>query len=198
MTPEQANAAALWVAYTWFIDAVEVAPLAIINAPEKACGKSMLLEVLGRMCAKPLSVANVTPAALFRSVEHWNPTLLIDEADTFFSGKDELKGLINAGYTRANAFVLRTVGDNHEPKMFKVWGAKALAGISLEKHLPDSTMSRAIMFCLRRKLPHDSVERLRHAEAGLFTGIASKLSRFANDYSQQIIDVLDSRHSVCP
>ncbi len=186
MDVEQANAAALWIALTWFIDVVEVAPLAIINAPEKACGKSQLLDVIGRMSARPLPVANTSTAALFRSVELWRPTVLIDEADTFLRENAELKGLINAGHTRASAFVLRVVGDNHEPKRFKVWGAKALAGISLEKHLPDSTMSRAIVFNLRRKLPHESVTRLRHADAGVFEDIASKLARFADDYSQQV------------
>lgn len=186
MKPEQAYAAALWVALTWFIDVVEVAPLAIINAPEKSCGKSQFLDVMGRMSARPLSVANATSAALFRSVEQWCPTMLIDEADTFIRENTELKGIINAGHTRANAFVLRVVGDNHEPKKFNVFGAKALAGISLEKHLPDSTMSRAILFNLRRKLPHESVSRLRYAEAGSFKRIASKLARFAMDHSQQV------------
>jgi putative DNA primase/helicase len=183
---EQADAAALWVAFTWFADVVEVAPLAIINAPEKACGKSQLLDLMGRMSARPLPASNSTAAGLFRAVELWKPTVLIDEADTFIRENDELKGLINAGHTRSNAFVLRVVGDNHEPKLFKVWGAKALAGIALEKHLPDATMSRAIVFELRRKLPHESVTRLRHAGADLFEGIASKLARFADDYAQQV------------
>ncbi len=186
MDIEQADAAALWVAFTWFIDAAEVAPLAIINAPEKACGKSQFLDLLGRMVARPLSAANSSTAFMFRAVEMWTPTILIDEADTFIRENDEIKGLINAGYTRANAFVGRVVGDNHEPKLFKVWGAKALAGISLEKHLPDATMSRAIVFNLRRKLPHESVARLRHAESDLFKNYSSKLARFADDYSQQI------------
>ena len=83
MDAEQADAAALWVVLTWLIDVVEVAPLAIINAPEKSCGKSQLLDVIGRMSARPLPVSNVSTAALFRSVELWRPTLLIDEADTF-------------------------------------------------------------------------------------------------------------------
>jgi putative DNA primase/helicase len=183
---EQADAAALWVALTWFIDVVEVAPLAMMNAPEKSCGKSQMLDVIGRMSARPLPVSNATTAGLFRSVELWWPTVLIDEADTFMRENDELKGLINAGHTRAYAFVLRVVGENHEPKMFKVWGAKALAGISLEKHLPDSTMSRAIVFNLRRKLPYETVQRLRHADAGLFKGITSRLARFADDRSQQV------------
>lgn len=183
---EQADAAALWVAFTWFIGVVEVAPLAIINAPEKACGKSQLLDVLGRMAARPLPAANSSTAFLFRAVELWTPTLLVDEADTFIRENDEIKGLINAGYTRANAYVGRVVGNDFKPKLFRVWGAKALAGISLERHLPDATMSRAIVFELRRKLPHESVMRLRHAEADLFEGVASKLARFALDYSQQI------------
>lgn len=184
--PEQADAAALWVAFTWFIGVVQVAPLAIINAPEKSCGKSQLLDVLGRMAARPLPAANSSTAFLFRAVERWTPTLLIDEADTFIRENAEIKGLINAGYTRANAYVGRVAGDDHDPKLFTVWGAKALAGIALEKHLPDATMSRAIVFELRRKLPHESISRLRHAEAGLFVSIASKLARFADDYSQLV------------
>ena len=186
MDQEQADAAALWVALTWFINVVEIAPLAMINAPGKACGKSQLLDVMGRMSARPLPVSNLTTAALFRSVEMMRPTLLIDEADTFIQANDDLKGLINAGHSRAHAFVLRLVGDNHEPKRFSVWGAKALAGIPLEKHLPDSTMSRSIVINLRRKLPHETVERLRHAEPGLFDDLASKLARFADDYASQV------------
>jgi putative DNA primase/helicase len=183
---EQAIAVTLWIAFTWFIDEVEVAPLAIINAPEKACGKSQLLDLIGRMSARPLAAANTSTACLFRVCELHKPTLLIDEADTFIRDNQELKGLINAGHTRSNAFVLRVVGDNHEPKKFSVWGAKALAGIALEKHLPDATMSRGIVINMRRKMANESVTRLRHAECGLFESICSKLSRFADDYSQQV------------
>lgn len=182
----QADAAALWVAFTHLSDVVEVAPLAIINAPEKACGKSQLLTLFGRLVARPLPAANSTAAFLFRAVELWEPTVLIDEADTFIRDNDELKGLVNAGHTRANAFVGRVVGDDLKPTLFKVWGAKALAGIALEKHLPDATMSRAVIFNMRRKLASEAVERLRHAEAGLFERLASKLARFADDFREAV------------
>lgn len=79
-----------------------------------------------------------------------------------------------------------SVGDGHEPKLFDVWGAKAFAGISLAKHLPDATMSRGIVIVLRRKLQHETVERLRHADPSLFAGISAKLARFAADYSAQV------------
>ncbi len=183
----QAHAAALWCTQTYFIDVVEVAPLAIINAPEKACGKTQLLNVIGKMSYRPLPAANASASALFRAVELWKPTILIDEADTFFGDNAELHGMINAGYLR-DGFVLRSesVGDSFEPKMFSVYSAKALAGIRLEKHLPDATMSRGIIFNLRRKLLGESVSRLRHADPDLFTDLASKLTRFAEDYSVQV------------
>jgi hypothetical protein len=184
---EQAHAAALWCALTWFIDVVEVAPLAIINAPEKSCGKTQLLSVMGRMAYRPLPASNASASALFRAVELWKPTILIDEADTFFRDNTELHGMVNAGYLR-DGYVLRSepVGDRFEPRTFSVFSAKALAGIALEKHLTDATMSRGIVFNLRRKLAHESVNRLRHADRDLFAGIAEKLARFALDYSQQV------------
>ena len=188
MDREQADAMALWTAMTWFIDDIEVAPIAIITAPEKACGKSQLLTILGYIAARPLSAANSTASFLFRAITTWRPTILIDEADTFIRENDELKGLVNAGHTRANAFVGRTVavGDGHEPRLFDVWSAKAFAGIALERHLPDATMSRGIVIGLRRKMVTETVSRLRHADRRAFNELAAKLARFADDCSQQV------------
>jgi putative DNA primase/helicase len=188
MDTHQARAAALWIAMTWFIEVVEVAALALITAPEKACGKSQLLTILGYLVARPLPAANSTASFLFRAIELWQPTVLIDEADTFIRESEELKGIVNAGHTRANAYVGRTVsvGDSFEPRLFIVWGAKAFAGIALERHLPDATLSRGILFVLRRKLPHETVERLRHADRGTFDVLARKLARFALDYADRV------------
>jgi putative DNA primase/helicase len=183
---EQALAMSLWIAMTWVVDVLKVAPLAIINAPERACGKSQLLDITGFLSNKALPSSNITTAGLFRITEMYGPTLLIDEVDTFMRDNNDLKGLINAGHTRNSAFVIRIVGDNNEPKRFNVFGPKALAGISLEKHLPDSTMSRAIVFNMRRKLPSESVQRLRHAEDGLFDKLKAKLARFAIDYADEV------------
>ena len=184
---EQANAAALWIAHTWFIDELECSPLAIVNAPEKACGKTQLLNVIGRMAYKPLPAANASPSALFRAIEAWKPTILIDEADTFFKDNFELHGMVNAGNS-PDGYVLRSesVKDTFEPRSFSVFCPKALAGIALERHLPDATMSRGIVFNMRRKLPHESVERLRDIDKNLFIVITEKLARFAQDYSSQV------------
>jgi putative DNA primase/helicase len=184
---EQADAAALWVAHTHLVECFDVSPLAIIDAPEKECAKTLFQGLLGRMCYRPLLAANASPSALFRSVEMWTPTILFDEADTFFKDKPELQGMVNAGYKRGG-FVLRSEakGNSFEPKVFSVYCPKSVAGIALVKHLPDSTMSRGIVFSMRRKLKHEKVERLRHADPRTFTTIAAKLVRFAEDYAEQV------------
>lgn len=181
--PETAYAATLWIAMTWLMDAVQVAPLAVITAPEKRCGKTQLLEIIGKMSSKPMFASSITPAALFRSIELWRPTLLIDETDAFLKDNEDMRGLLNAGHTRTSAFTIRTVGDEHTPKTFNVWGAKALCGIG---KLADTIMDRAITLELRRKLDCERVERIRHAETGLFEILQRKLCRFAEDHEDDI------------
>lgn len=173
-----AVATTLWVTLTWLIDSVQVAPLAVITAPEKRCGKTLLLNIIGKLSRRPLVASNISPAATFRVIEACCPTLLLDEADSFLKDNEELRGVINSGHTRQSAYVIRTVGDEHEPRQFSTWGAKAISGIG---KLSDTIMDRAIVLELRRKLPTESVQRLRHAPRGLFDRLASMLARFAND-----------------
>lgn len=177
-SPEASNGAALWAAMTWFIDVVQVAPIAAITAPEKRCGKSQLLFVLRRLSRRPLAASSISPAALYRSIEAWEPTLLIDEADACMKDNEELRGIINSGHTRDSAYVIRTVGDDHIPKKFSTWGAKAIAGIG---SLADTIADRSIALELRRKMPGESVERLRHAEPEIFDRLTAMLARFADD-----------------
>ena len=181
--PEVAVAATLWVSFTWFIDVVQVAPLAVITAPEPRCGKTQLLDLLGRLARRPLLASNISPAAVFRVIEACQPTLMIDEADSFLKDNEPLRGILNSGHTRQTAYVVRTVGDDHEPKKFSTWGAKALCGIG---HLPRTLMDRAIVLELRRKLKHETVQPLRHAGSKLFERLASMLATFADSASEAI------------
>ena len=188
ISQEQGWAVALWISMTYFMQVIKVAPLLIITAPERACGKSVLLTFVSNLVEKPLSVANMSAAFLYRAIELYAPTLLIDEADMFARQNDELKGLINAGHTPSSAFVGRIVklGEALVPQLFSVWCAKALAGIQLERYLPDSTISRALLIILRRKLAGEQIERLRHADQGEFDELASKLARCAQDLAEQV------------
>jgi hypothetical protein len=184
---EQAQAGALWVAGTYHLDHFNVFPLAIINAPERSCAKTLFQNVLGCMVRRPLYASNASPSPLFRAVEKWRATVLLDEGDTFFKDRTELHGMINAGYAR-NGYVLRSEasGDTYEPREYSVYSAKSIAGIALERHLPDATMSRGIVFNMRRKLRDEKVARFRAADREAFEPIRAKLMRVAGDYGEQI------------
>ena len=182
-TPEVANTVALWAAMTWFMDSVHVAPLAMITAPEKRCGKTQLMTIISRLSARAVVASNISPAALYRTIQAWSPALMIDEADTFMRDNEELRGIVNCGHTRDTAFVIRTTGDDHTPTRFSTWGAKAIAGIG---RLADTLMDRSIILELRRKLPTEQVERLRYAEPSLFPNLRSMLARFAEDCQEEV------------
>lgn len=187
MEPEQADAAALWIAQTYLTADLEVSALALIDAAERACAKTLLQTLIASMSFRPLAAANASLSALFRAIERWGCTLFIDEADTFFKENKELHGMVNAGYKKGGAVLRSEVsGNSYEPRAFNVYGAKSIAGITLAKHLPDSTMSRGIVFTLRRKKTTEKVDRMRSAEPGLFARLASQYARFAQDYAEQI------------
>jgi hypothetical protein len=133
MDTNQAIAATLWTVMTWLTDEVDVLPLLLINAPERSCGKTQVLDMVSRLSCRPMVGANITTAVLFRCIDTMHPTLFIDEIDTFLKKNIEIQGLINAGHTRTSAYVWRLVGDNHEPKQFSVWAPKAFAGINLPR-----------------------------------------------------------------
>src|SRR5215831_13683426 len=118
LSPAAADAEALWCLHTYVHDVAVVSPNLSLSSPEKRCGKTRNLQILGCLVRRPLYTSNVTVASLTRAIDHYGPTLLIDEADTIFSkgSHTELRGILNAGLYRANAFVLRCVGDRNQPK----------------------------------------------------------------------------------
>ncbi|WP_247535386.1 DUF3631 domain-containing protein [Ralstonia pseudosolanacearum] len=186
--PETVAATALWCMATWFVDHVNVCPILLINAPEKACGKTQLLTLAGKLVPRPAQAAGISPSVLFRMIEKYKPTLLVDEIETVLTREaEDLRGLMNAGHTRDSAFVWRSVAvaDDFEPKRFNVFGFKALAGINADK-LAETITSRAVVAQMRRKMPHETAERLRHAEADLFATLCAKLARWADDSAAAI------------
>ena len=100
--PDHAAAAfALWVILTWAHDLFDISPYLAVTSPEKRCAKTLALELLGMLVRRPVPASNISPAALFRSVETYKPTLLIDEADTFARNDDSLRGILNSGHPRS-------------------------------------------------------------------------------------------------
>ncbi len=172
------EAMALWALHAWAHDAATVSPLLVATSPEKRCGKSTVLLLLRYTTPRPLAAATVTPAVLFRAVERWRPTLLLDEADTYLREADELRGLLNSGHVRAIAQTIRCVGDDHEPQTFATWAPKAIACIG---RLHDTLTDRAIILAMRRRLPSETVARLRGDGDTIHADLRARAARWAAD-----------------
>ncbi|MDA8048546.1 MAG: hypothetical protein M0002_00775 [Rhodospirillales bacterium] len=98
LPPGAADVLAVWATQTYCYYLFPHTPRLSITSPEKGSGKTTVLDLLERIVCKPMSVVNITPASVFRSIEKMKPTLLVDEADTFLTGKSELRGVLNAGH----------------------------------------------------------------------------------------------------
>lgn len=178
MPPGAAETVALWVIQTHALDSFGISPRLAITSPEKGCGKTTLLDVVGRLVPRPLPTANTGPAAVFRVIEAAQPTLLIDEADTFLDKDDgALRGILNSGHRRGGA-VLRCVGEDSEPRQFSTFGACAIAMIG---RLPGTLEDRAVTVELRRATAAERPRRFRHDRTQDLDRLARMAARWAAD-----------------
>ena len=174
---------AAWVVLTYCYGAFRILPMLGVVSPVKRCGKTTLLEVLQGLTNKGLTASNISPAAIFRTIEKYSPTLLVDEADTFLKDNDELRGVLNSGHTRAGAFVVRVEGESHEPVKFSTWGPKAVAMIG---NLPDTLQDRSVEVSLRRKAPGETVSRIDIDFENECSGLRQACKRWADDHLNRL------------
>lgn len=144
--PHLPETIALWVMASYLINDFRIFPRLNITAPEKNCGKSTVLDIVKGYVLKPLEAENATVAAIFRTIELCQPTLLIDEADSFLRDNEDARGILNSGHKRGGA-VLRVVGDDHTPKQFNTYSPVVIAGIGA---LPGTLTSRSIVIQVER------------------------------------------------
>ena len=190
----QPTVIALWIVHTWFVDCFEFTPYLHIFSPTRSCGKSHLLDCIAKLVHNVLSTVSLTVAALFRTIEQDQPTLLIDEVDTVFSKgneNEELRAILNAGFERGSK-VRRCVGPNYDLKDFAVFCPKALAGIG---RLPDTVSDRCIPIHLIAKKKSDKVQRFRKREVNVEELVAA-----LEAYSQkpEIVEALRNGRAEVP
>jgi len=119
---------AVWyILLSWVYDRINTMPY-LRALGDSGTGKSRLLDVVGRLCYKPLIVSGaVTPAPIYRMIRKWGGTLILDEADLRKSDeKNEVVTILNCGFERGRP-VIRSQKDNpddlqilptYSPKVF--------------------------------------------------------------------------------
>ena len=187
LPPHGAEAMALWIAHTYLLDAAEHTPRLVLSSPVLRCGKSTTFDMMAELVHRPQPAASVTPAAMFRLIEAYAPCIMLDELDALLE-KDQtgdIRGLINAGHSRAAAKVIRTVGEDFEPRSFSVWAPMAMALIgSLEKRW-GTVADRAVVIPMQRKSPSVRLPRLRSGKKE-FAQLRRQIVRWADDHKERL------------
>jgi putative DNA primase/helicase len=199
-----AELCALWVVHTYAYERRPICTYIAIESPDKECGKSTLITVLSHLVERPIVSANITSPAFFRLIEEFKPSLLIDEAELNLRCSRELRAILNAGYSKPNAFVWRVTYDplpddqvptpDSEPQAghdrggtrtgrlarYTCWCPKAVASIG---RLHDTVVSRCITIRMHRKTDKEVCERLKRLDA---TDLKRQCARFVLDHADAI------------
>ena len=181
VTEAEALIISMWILVSHVMDLMPFSPILGLFSPTKGCGKTTLLELLALLVRRPITAANMTAAYLYNIIEHFLPTLLIDEGDTFLARSSDLTGIINSGHSRAAGFVRKMISG--KPKAYPAFCGKVLSMIGCPA---DTTYDRCIAIHLRRKLPEETVEPLYHADKAEFALLKSKITRWAIDSQSRI------------
>lgn len=180
---ESAATAALWVLFAHAHDGFDISPILTITSATMRCGKTLLLQIVSALVPKALATSNITPAALFRTIEAYGPTLLIDEGDSFIEFSEELRGILNSGHTRRGAVVIRTVGEEFTPRTFRTWCPKVLALIGKP---PGTLADRSIEIRMQRKTKAEQVERFRSARLADLAPLCRQAARWVADHGEEL------------
>ncbi len=193
LSKAQTDVEALWVLHTHLFEAgaVYATPYLAISSAVKGSGKSLNLEVLELLVARPWFTSRTTTANLVRKIDRDRPTVLLDETDAAFGGEKEyaetLRGVLNSGYrTGGKTSACVAVGNDYQSRDFETFCPKAFAGL---KQLPDTVADRSIPISMKRKRADEKVEsfRRRDVEPGA-TQLRKRLEACALRVSAHIRD----------
>src|SRR5262249_21531359 len=158
----------------------------LATSAEANSGKTTLVNLVGFMAPRGMPCVGISEAALFRGLEKYEPTLIIDEADTILVDNEPLRSVINSGWTRGSS-VLRCIGDDSTPHPFPTFGPKAI-GMKGRK-LPDTTLSRCIIIEIKRKKASERAEHFRHVDDEGLAELRRKCMRWSIDNIEALRDV---------
>jgi Protein of unknown function (DUF3631) len=184
MTRDQVIAVALWIMFTWLHEYEEVvthSPILFVTSPEKDSGKTTLLKVVSFLAWRSVPSVSISGPALFRSIEKWAPSFVLDEADKAFIDNEDLRSVINSGWTRGDS-VIRCDPITHEPRPYSTFAPKAIG--MKGRGLPDTTLSRCVVITMKPKrdnVPDEQTEDFNHLDNETFARLRQQLLRWAID-----------------
>ena len=130
----EADVPTLWTLHPHVFGAAEATPYLLVTAPTPEAGKSRILDVAQHLVARPEVVVDPSAASLFRIIDHYRPTLLIDQIDQLYKSRP-LRAVLNAGHRQHGGHVTRveTVEGARVPVRYNVFAPK-WRGRSTSRH----------------------------------------------------------------
>jgi hypothetical protein len=175
-----------WVMATWVPEVWVSVPYLHIIGP-KSSGKTRLLEVLQALCYRAILSANISESAVFRSVQSFKPTLLLDEAEIYTKeSRESIQNLLNAGYRRGQVAIRigkDTTTETPKLELFEVFGFKALAGTGGYK---DTLESRSIRISMERNIREVGLIIDQNLATRIRTRLLLWRWRFLHNFSQNM------------
>lgn len=155
-----------YVLFTWIYDNFEELPY-LRAIGDYGTGKSRFLKTVGSICYKPMfTFAATTTSPIFRMIEEYKGTLIIDEADMKYSDSNsDIIQILNTGYQKDIPILRAGEGkENFNPTSYQVFGPKLLA--SRNNFQDQALESRCLiekMGSLKRKdIPHNLNDNFRN------------------------------------
>ena len=177
---------ALWVCFAWVHnDIARHSPILLVSSAEPESGKTTTLSVLSYLTPRAIASVDISDAALYRTIQRWQPSFIIDEFDTVLASeeKQELRSIINSGHVRGQS-VIRCIGDDKTPELFPTFCPKAIGLVG--RKLPASTLSRSIVIELRRRKKDEAIEEFAYEDDSELGNLRRRLLRWSLDNAETL------------
>ncbi len=117
-----------YVLMTWVADRLRTVGYFRFEG-DTGTGKSRALDVLGRLCYKPMVLSGaITPAPIYRLIRRFRGTLVLDEADfSDSSEKSEVITILNCGFEKGRPIVRCSKDDPNTLEILPCFGPKVFA-----------------------------------------------------------------------
>jgi putative DNA primase/helicase len=187
MQPHQLTTVPLWVMHAWCYDHnVPVhSPMLAFTSAEPDSGKSYGAVAVGRMCPRMSLNIEITGPTLFRLVDAFKPTLVLDEADDLFVRKSDLKHIVNQSWTRGSKIPRQAkVNGIWQTVFYDPFGAKVLS--LLGANLPRPTRTRCIELRMLPKRRDEKLEPFHQLDDAEFAILRQKFARLAADHAKAL------------
>ncbi|HUS98889.1 MAG TPA: hypothetical protein VMY59_01040 [Candidatus Thermoplasmatota archaeon] len=124
VSDEHREIAAYYIVLTWIYDRLDTIPY-LRALGDMATGKGRYINTIGKLCYKPIPIgASPTPAVIFRLIEAWRGSLIINEFNPQKSDEsDIIMQILNNGFERGLP-IWRVNEDTRKVEAFESFGPK--------------------------------------------------------------------------